>query len=394
MSRSTRDLRELICMSRLSYHGEDDNVNSFLDPNDVDNEVDSNPVPKETTSTVQLASKKYPKTKGLPIVSPPVSPESSGRGSPLPPIRKSKSASSESSSSGRSSPGSPNGSLSSLDKSSLKRPLKPISSMKGNDPSKPVKTNIDSLLLFFDATVIGDWLSRSNQTVDSLTSWVHSDNNFVNFANFWLTELSPSKRLELIAMEFGIVMDELKFAFGVGIQDEKLTIQDVSTFMGSVLWEYPQKFSSTRGGAFFLNLVMCLCCGRKESYKALLSDVHCSTSNKQFVQFVLATRAFALVSLCSGVIAFYKQIHSLESSSASSGTAVPSLSRDIHSFATDFAFQAIDKGLVIVFQYLMLNYELKAVRETTADGRCFLFSAILSGQEEILRLLLKVSLAA
>lgn len=387
MSRSTRDLRELICMSRLSYHAEDDNVNSFLDANDGDNEVDS-PVPKETTSTVQLASKKYPETKRVPKVSPPVSPEVSGRGSPLPPIRKPKSASSESSSSGRSSPCSPNGSVSSPDKTSLKQPLKPISSMKGNDTSRAVKTNIDSLLLFFDATVIGDWLSRSNQTVNILTSWVHSNYNFVNFANFWLTELSPSKRWELIAMEFGIVMDELKFAFGVGIQDKKLTVQDVSTFMGSVLWEYPEKFSSTRGGAFFLNLVMCLCCGRKENYKALLSDVRCSTSNKQFVQFVLATRAFALVSLCSGVIAFYRQIHSPESSS---GTGTPSLSRDIHSFATDFAFQAIEKGLVKVFQYLMLSYELKAVTETTTDGRSFLFAAILSGQEEILRLLLKVS---
>ena len=388
MSRSTRDLRELICISRLSYHGDDDSMNSFLDANDVDNEVDRNAVPRETTTTVQSASQRYLKTKGLPTVSHTVSQESSRRGSPLPPIRKSKSASSESLSSGRCSPCSPTGSASPLDNASLKRPLKPITGMKEVDLSKPVNSDIDSLLLFFDATVISDWLSRSNETVDSLTVWVHSDNNFVNFANFWLTELSLGKRWELISMEFSIVMDELKFAFGVGIQDNKLTIQEVSAFMSSVLWEYPQKFSSTRGGTFFLNLVMCLCCGRKENYKALLSDVRCSTSNKQFVQFVLATRAFALVSLCSGVIAFYKEIHSQESPS---DAGFASLSRDIHLFATDFAFEAIQKGLVKVFQYLLLNYELKAIKETTADGKCFLFAAILSGQEEILRLLLKVS---
>jgi hypothetical protein len=183
-------------------------------------------------------------------------------------------------------------------------------------------------------------------------------------------------------------MDELHFAFGVGIQDRKLTIQDISTFMSAVLWEYPQKFSSTESGAFFLNILMCLCCGRKENYKALLSDVKCSTTNKQFVQFVLATRAFAIVSFCSGIIDFYKQIHSLAKSSDQE--EVSSKSRDINSIATDFAFQAIQKGLVEVFQYFMLNYELKTATETTADGKCFLFAAVLSGQEQILRYLLKV----
>ena len=372
-------------MSRLSYHGEEENHNSFLASKTSEKDSNANPVPKETTLITSEfssnADKKTSQTKVLSPISPPITTGSSGRGSPLPPIRKSSSGSSDSSSpatSGRASPQSP---LS--EKGPGTRPSRPISSMTRNHTL--LKTNFDSFLVFFDATVLSEWLTRANETVAALTSWLHTENNCIKFANFWLTQVSPSKRSELVAMEFSIVMDEVQFAFGVGLQDKELTLQDILTFMSAVVWEYPQKFSSSESGAFFVDLLMCLCCGRKENYKALLADVKCSTSNKQFVQFILATRAFAIVNFCSGVIDFYKQIHSLTKSSGHK--ELPVCNKDL--IALDFAFQAVQNGYVEVFNYFVLNHDIKPDSQT-ADGKSFLLTAVLSGQVEVLRYLLKV----
>ncbi|KAK3703599.1 hypothetical protein QZH41_019148 [Actinostola sp. cb2023] len=371
MSRSVRDLRELICMSRLSYHGEEDDQNP--------DELNSNTVPKETKS--DFSTKKVSQKKVMSSVSPPRTPGSSGRGSPLPPIGKSPLGSNDSSSSslssGRNSPLNPSGSDQGIARSSITRNYKPL------------KGNFDSLLSFSDAAIIGEWLTRANKTVSELTSWFHSGDTFINFGNFWLNEVSPSKRSQLISMEYSIVMDELMFAFGVGLQGGELTEHDIVTFMNAVLWEYPQKFSASQSSAYFLNILMCLCCGRKDNYRKLLSDVKCSTSNKQFVQFILATRAFAIVSLCSGVLQFYKQIHTLKDSSTDLPEACAPQGQEICEVAKQFAFQAIQKGFVEVFKYFLLNFEFELEEESDADRQSFVFATIIHGQEEMLGFLLK-----
>lgn len=367
MSRSVRDLRELICMSRLSYHPEDD-VESAEDLNAI-----SGSVPKETLNTT---TKKRSQKKVLGPVSPTGTPGSSGRSSPLPPIGKSSSG--KSSSSSNTPPTSPTPSL-----SSESGVVRPMSSITRN--YKPVKTNFDSLLSFFDATIVAEWLTRANKTVSELSSWMLLGDTFIKFANFWLTEVSPNKRSELVSLEYSIVMDELKFAFGVGLEGNQITEQDITTFMKAVVWEYPHKFSPSQSSVHLLNILMCLCCGRKENYRKLLSDVKCSTTNKQFVQFILATRAFAIVSIASGVVAFYKQIHCIQNS-----THLPEepQNSDLCQVAKRFSFEAIQKGFVEVFKYFLNNYDFELNDGT--DQKSFLFATILSEQEEMLRFLLKV----
>lgn len=382
MSRSVRDLRELICMSRLSYHGEDETHQNT-------NDLDTNTVPKETTTNAKKVSQK----KGFSSVSPPGTPGSSGRGSPLPPISKSASSNGDSSSSSlRSSPLSPiapcqAGSAPNNISDTEQVQVRPTSCFTRN--FKPLKTNFDALLSYFDATIVAEWLTRANKTVSELSSWVHLGDSFANFAHFWLSEVSPNKRSELISMEYSIVMDELKFAFGVGLEGNQITEQDIVVFMNAVLWEYPEKFSPSQSGSSLLNILMCLCCGRKHNYRQLLSDVKCSTTNKQFVQFILATRAFAIVSLTSGVLDFYKQIHSMKDTQK--GTSEFPQDSQLCQMAEHFALIAIQKGFVEVFQYFLLNYEFELDEDKGTDKRSLLFATIISGQEEMLKILLKVS---
>jgi len=350
----------------LSYHPE----------NDIENAHDLNTsisVPKETSTTT---NKKLSSKNVLNPVSPPGTSGSSGRSSPLPPIGRSSSGKSSSSSN------SPSPSPTSL--SSETGAVRPLSSTKNY---QPLKTNFDSLMSFFDATIVAEWLTRSNKTVSELSSWVLSGDTFIKFANFWLTSVSPNKRSDLVSLEYSIVMDELKFAFGVGLEGNEITEHDIVIFMNAVVWEYPKKFSPSQSGAHLLNILMCLCCGRKDNYRKLLSDVKCSTTNKQFVQFILATRAFAIVSIASGVVAFYKQIHSIQDSDFISEHLQGS---DMCQVAKEFAFKAIQKGFVEVFKYFLYNYDFELDDDKATDQKSFLFATVLGEQKKILEFLLKV----
>ena len=378
MSRSVRDLRELVNVSRLSYR-DDEEVDdlypeSVQDFDSIPLEVSQPSLPKRRNKDLApLASKEKP-------VSPPLSSGSSGRGSPLPPIGSTHSLSSNNSpsSSGRNSP------ASHLHDGER---LRVVSAHKKD--IKPSKPNFDKILLYMDSTVIGDWLTKANDSIKQLTSWLHSSDNFVQFAHFWLSEMPRSKQRELMDMEFSVLMEEIYFAFGAGLKEGSITRDDIDAFSRAVLWEYPEKFHCSETRDFFLNILLCLCSGRKSNYRALLSDVQCSTLTKQFVQLILATRAFAIVSIFSGVLEFYKTMFQRSAYTNSVGNSIAS--KSLVTIATEFAFQAVQKELPDVLGYLMKNYSLQHQTMKDSAGKSVIFTAVLSGNEKMLGYLLKVN---
>ena len=375
-----RDLRELINVSRLSYR-DDDEVDelcseSAQDFGGIPLVVSQPSLPRRSKDLAPLSSDSKQKP-----VSPPLSSGSSGRGSPLPPICAVTSPTSNSpSSSGRNSPAS-------LSQDGVTERV--ISARKKDGQrSKP---NFDNILLYMDSTVVGDWLTKANSSITYLTSWLHYNDNYIQFAHFWLSEMPRSKQRELIEMEYSILMDEIYFAFGAGLQGGSVSHEDIHTFVGAVLWEYPEKFRNSETRDFFLNILLCLCSGRKNSYRKLLSDVQCSTSTKEFVQLILATRAFAVVNICSGVLEFYKT--AFQRSTCAKVADNSFLSKSLVAIATDFAFQAVQKDLPDVLDYLIRNYSLKHHMLKDGGGKSLLFTAILSGKESMLGHLLKVNRA-
>lgn len=378
MSRSVRDLRELICASRLSYRDQNDNE-ELLDIHSENFEKNEISAPGKISPSKLAKRKKVLdplKMKGRPL-SPRVSSGSSGGSSspmPLPPIRPSTQSSSSSDSERDLTPD---------EKFETKERKARCSCTEENNRIK--KGNFDWMLVYADSTAITDWLIRANTGLKDLTSWLHADSNFVLFAHFWLSEIPKHKRYELVEIEASIIIDELFFAFGPGLEDKRITQEHITSFFSAVFWEFPKKFSGSECGPFFLNILICLCSIRKDSYESLLSDVKCGTEKKQFVQYILATRAFAVINLCIGVIGFYKQI----SKNSGQDSHIPS--KDIKEVAAVFVLDAVSKGFIDVVDYLMSNFSLDPHNVKGENGKSLLFTAVVSGQEAVVRHLLQVS---
>ena len=189
MTRSVKDLRELINVSRLSYR-DDDEVDELSSDSaqvfgGISLEVSQPTVPKRSKDLTPLCAKGK-------CVSPRTSSGSSGRDSPLPPIGTIQSVSSSSSpSSARNSP----------EVGHHARNEGRVTSASHKDV-KLSKANFDNILLHMDSTVVGIWLKRANDSIKILTSWLHDGDNFVRFAHFWLSEMPTSKQKQLIDMEF------------------------------------------------------------------------------------------------------------------------------------------------------------------------------------------------
>ena len=151
--------------------------------------------------------------------------------------------------------------IQSSDTRKLKMSIEPLGmSDEENNDEKPVRKtmdvnagNFDYILLYVDASVVSEWLNRTNRSLKKMFKW-HRDNkdsyfndetnskkllkyeSFIRFCNFWLgggtsfgsstnKELNGNKqkglfsekqRRNLIEMEYSIICDEVVQAFQIG----------------------------------------------------------------------------------------------------------------------------------------------------------------------------------
>jgi hypothetical protein len=171
-----------------------------------------------------------------------------------------------------------------------------------------IEGNFDQMLTYIDASIVSEWLNRSNRHLNDMYSWLEASKceAFIHFSNFWLTKINDKQRRDLINMEYSIIVEEISQAFLVGIESDKLTHKDVTNLLKAVFKEYPLALLSFRGLYLLLDYIDVLCSDRKDEYKKLLSDVKCRTLNKQYAQWLLSIRSFALINICSAVIKFYR----------------------------------------------------------------------------------------
>ena len=170
------------------------------------------------------------------------------------------------------------------------------------------RSNFDDIMVYMDASVVSDWLQQANQVVSELSQWCCDAENFVNFAHFWLTDFPDIQRMEIFKLEFSILLDHLQLAFASGQESGKVKHRDLLHLLDAILREYPGKLFSSKGSHLFLDYLDILTSERHDPYKKLLSDVKCSTRIKQYAQLMLATRSFALVSMWSAIVNFYRSL--------------------------------------------------------------------------------------
>ncbi|RNA22779.1 hypothetical protein BpHYR1_041616, partial [Brachionus plicatilis] len=96
-------------------------------------------------------------------------------------------------------------------------------------------------------------------------------------------------------------------AFQVGLDSQSISMNSINQLLKAVFKEYPIQLLSFRGPYVLLDFVDILCSDRDNEYKKLLSDVKCRTVNKQYAQWLLSIRSFALINMCWSIIKFYRK---------------------------------------------------------------------------------------
>lgn len=245
--------------------------------------------------------------------------------------------------------------------------------------------NYDTMLNYMDATVVSGWLTRANKNVSEVAVYIAEDDNFVQFAHFWLSEFPDTQKREIFELEIEILREELGFAFAVGRDEGKVSQRDISNLIGAIFREYPVKLLSARGGFLFLDYLDTVTSGRTQKYKQLLSDVKCSTKNRQFAQWLLATRSFALVSMWCAIVNFYRNLLGRHSRTAG-GTApeVPSAYKSVHQKRF---FQALRHGYTDVVHYLNVGQCLD-FNMIDSHERTLIFTAVMHNQPKVLHYLI------
>ncbi|CAL1546431.1 unnamed protein product [Lymnaea stagnalis] len=255
---------------------------------------------------------------------------------------------------------------------------------QNHQPSK-VKTRIhfDDILTFMDATIVANWLKRSNEAIQELAKFCNSGENFIQFAHFWLSDFPDFQKKDIFSMEYDILLDEIELALVVGRESKQVERRDILDMTGAVFKEYPVRLMGSQGPHMFLDYLEILTSGKHDQYKKLLSDVRCSTSNRQYAQWLLATRSFALVNVWSSVVNFYRNLLGVVTSQDKSSSDQGSSKELSHKRIV----QSLRLGLTDVVNYFLVSGHVKSTY-LDPHRKSLLFLAVMYTQPEVVKYLL------
>ncbi|XP_063961988.1 uncharacterized protein LOC129269532 [Lytechinus pictus] len=390
MTRSVKDLRELICVSRLSIRDDDD------DDYDLSRPLSSLSIYGERSAGLvngngdylQRADVQRAQGANESVFAVPRPPSSSKGGSRLKSGKRPQSAHSKSLSE-----------HSSFNFRKGSAPLPPVggSSRPGSNSSsgsdrpgsgESARSNFDHVLQYLTEASITEWLERTTQMLNELTDWCNNLDHFVDFAQFWLTEFPENQRLEIYKLEISIVADELIAAFGDAYVQGKVHPSDVSGIISAILQEYPNKLCSAQGGHVFLDILDTITSQKTQIYRRLLTDTRISTRNSTYAQSLLALRAFSLLSIWSSVVHFYRRV--TDQATGAEGGEKPLEKKSTghgEPVAQQRLFKSVQKGYVSVIYYYLRNGRVKLdVRDD--HGRTLTFAAVLANQSSVLHYLI------
>ncbi|CAH1795219.1 unnamed protein product [Owenia fusiformis] len=417
-ARNIADLREMICMSRLTYVDSDEEFSE--DDGRLSRTFDTLSLSTSGTDSRQSSANSYGRTysamspgtdsgialngspefsRGESMEFEPTPPKSRSkkkkrkhkhasnhvaenippkhefpRADPLPPVGSGRNSSYSHRPSSSSSEGSTNefkGHFTEAITNRLKQP-------------EQKRGDFEEMLCYCDATVVASWLAQANEAVTNLTKWCHSQDNYVNFAHFWLSDFPPIQRIDIFKLEHGILLDHLGLAFAVGKESGKIRHSDLSKFLEAIYREYPTKLLRSRGEHLFLHYLDVLTSEREDSYKKLLSDVKCSTKNKQYAQLILAMRCFALASVWTAIVNFYRTLLGPDSTSIPVPLSTVAKSNPNRTRMN----QAIRHGYVDVIHYLIRMGKVDP-RDVDDHSRTLIFTAVMHNQPRVLQFLVQ-----
>lgn len=334
MHRSVRDLRELICVSRLTYRDSDDEDYLELNANEKYNDSRASSVSRAFNSASSRGSSA--ESSSLQASSPPaldsgvVTSTDSNSDSvnvkdsvvtdktksiaPSKKQQRKKGKKPETNVALLPRPPPPKATAVRHDIRSKLTPLPPVSAKTHGNNSRSRHHQaqaedelslLNKMLESADMEVVSDWLRQANMAVTEISVWSTTADNFVRFSHFWLTMFSEDDQKAIFNLEYNLLLDQLTFVFDSS--KCKFTREDLKLFLTLVLREYPDKLLSAKGSYLFLQYLEMLC-ERREAFRKLLSNVKYSTTVKEHIQCILAIRSYAIISIWEAVIKFFRNL--------------------------------------------------------------------------------------
>ncbi|XP_036597333.1 protein FAM220A isoform X2 [Trichosurus vulpecula] len=165
----------------------------------------------------------------------------------------------------------------------------------------PAKEHFARIFSGINEAIVSDWLERAICSINDLREWCHIGDNFVRFANFWLSELPNKQKANLLQLEMGIFEDELQSVFFEEVGTE-LELSQLHSVLSATLCEYPEVLLNDETKYVFLDYLNLMSSEQTIEYKKMLSSLKCTTNNLQIALWLLALRAFALANLWHAVV--------------------------------------------------------------------------------------------
>lgn len=398
MSRGVRDLRELICVSRLTVRDSDEEI--FSDEEVVIKDLDALSVSSassvDSSKRAQSVERHVSPDSGC-VTNSSTPPETAVETDAIPKRTKPKKRKKRDKKQAHVLdiiPGTYD-----LPKAEVLPPVASTSygsiiseSQDVDEVSSPVvdkrvkasTTNFDDMMCYIDATVVSSWLSRANGNVHNLSDFCQNSEKFVQFAHFWLSDFPDQQKNEIFELEYEIIVEEANFAFTVGREQRKITNRDILGLISALFREYPGMLLSSKGPYLFLDYLDVLSSDKQTGYKRVLSDVKCSTRNKQYAQWILAMRSFTLLSVWTAVVNFYRNLKRDVSPSQDHSLLSSSSKESVHH---QRVVQAIRLGFVDVLHYYITT-ALVNPHYKDSHNRTYIFTAVMYNQPNILHYLI------
>lgn len=167
----------------------------------------------------------------------------------------------------------------------------------------------DSILFYFDPSILNSWLEITSSRLDKLRSL--TTNTFINFINFWLKQFDKQHKQSLFQMEFELFIEHLLLAFTPNDID---SIQ-INQFARKILHDIDKQIgicSIENDFDFIYHIDIFNRCKRDDEYRTLLADLPneltINLTNHLHIQWMLAIRAFGLLAVCTAAVDFFEKI--------------------------------------------------------------------------------------
>jgi len=254
--------------------------------------------------------------------------------------------------------------------------------------------NFDYLFEYLDSTIVNSWLEELNEKLAYMNTTMKNENHFLEFSNFFLTMLPLDKYNELIDLEFSIIIDQLKYAFHAGFNENVIKLKDLYCLLQSVLKEYPKKLKRTKKGPkLLLSLVLVFCSEKDDTYRKLLRNINCTSDNKLYIQWLLAIRAFGLISFIVGILNFYENIKEMQGvlKSKKTGESNSHSSNNVLNLEK-LAIDAVKLNYIEVLDFLHTNTDTTLINIQDQKKRNLFFIAVAERDIDIMKYLVKIGL--